>query len=118
MVVLDERALSLEYGDGDSGLLVLVGSESLGFLGWDNSTALNNRRHHTSDGLNSERKGCHVNEKDILCFLSCLATKNTSLDSGTVGYSLVWVNSTVWLFSVEVFLKEGLYLRDTGGSTN
>ena len=65
MVVLDERALSLEYSDGDSGLLVLVGGEGLGFFGWDNSTSLNNRGHHSSDGLNSERKGSNVNEKDI-----------------------------------------------------
>ena len=118
MVVLDERALSLEYSDGDSGLLVLVGGEGLGFLGWDNSTTLDNRGHHSSDGLNSEGKGCHINEKDILCFLSGLATENTSLYSGTKGYSLIWVDSTVWLFSVEVFLKKGLDLWDTGGSTD
>jgi len=35
MVILGHWSFSLKYLDGDSGLLILVGGENLGFLGWD-----------------------------------------------------------------------------------
>ena len=118
MVVFDERALSFKHGDGHSGLLILVGGEGLRFLGWDDSSALNNWGHNTSNGLNSKRKGCHINEKNILSLLSSLSTKNTSLHSGSVCDGLIWVNTTVWFLSVEVFFEERLDLWDTGGSSD
>jgi hypothetical protein len=54
MVVLDKGALSLKDGDSNSCLLVLVGSEGLGLLGWDDGTTLDDWSHDSSDGLNTE----------------------------------------------------------------
>jgi len=117
MVVFDHGALTFDDGDGDGSLLVLVGSESLGFLGGDNSTALDDRGHDAADGLNTESKGSHINEKQILTTGS-LATEDATLNGSTVSDSFVRVDATVGLLAVEEVLDELLDLRDTSGATD
>ena len=53
VVVLGHGSLSLEHLDGDGGLLVLIGGEGLGLLGWDDSTSVDDLSHHTSNSLNT-----------------------------------------------------------------
>lgn len=118
MVVLDLGALTLKDGNCDGGLLVLVGCEGLGFLGWDDGSALNNRGHDTADSLNTKRKWGDINEKNVLGLLGGLASENTSLDGSTVGDGLIWVNATVGFLTVEEFLEESLDLWDTCRSTD
>ena len=118
MVVLTKGTLTLEDGNGDGGLLVLVSGESLGLLGGDDSTTLDNGSHDTTDGLNTESKWGNIDEKNILGLFSGLATENTTLNSGAISDSLVWVNTSVWFLTVEEVLNELLNLGDTGGATN
>ena len=118
MVVLDEGALALEHGNGDSSLLVLVCGEGLTLLGGDDGTALDDRGHDTSDGLDTESKWGNINEKNVLSLLISLSTENTTLNGGTVGNGLVWVDASVGLLAVEEVLNELLDLGDTGGATN
>jgi len=106
MVVLDKGALSLKDSDCNSCLLVLVGCEGLGLLGWDDGTTLDDWSHDSSDGLNTERKWSNVDEKNILGLFCGLSSENTSLHSSTVSDGLVWVDTTVWFFTVEIFLEE------------
>mmetsp|Transcript_12654 Transcript_12654/g.17079 ORF Transcript_12654/g.17079 Transcript_12654/m.17079 type:complete len:348 (+) Transcript_12654:668-1711(+) len=116
MVVLNHGALTLEDRDGDGGLLVLVGSESLGLLGGDNGTALNDGGHDTSDGLNTEGKRSNVDEKQVA--VHGLAGKDATLDGSTVGDGLIRVDTSVGLLAVEEVFDELLDLGDTGGATN
>jgi len=118
VVVLDKGTLTFEDGNGDSSLLVLVSSESLGLLGGNDGTTFDNLRHNTTNGLNSEGKGSDINEEDILSLIVSLASENTSLDGSTISDSLIGVNTTVGFFSIEEVLHELLNLGDTGGTTD
>jgi len=118
MVVLDLGALTLKDSDSDGSLLVLVGCEGLGLLGWDNGTTLNNWGHDSTDSLNTERKWGDIDEENVLGLLGGLASENTSLDGSTIGDGLIWVDATVWFLTVEEFLKEGLDLWNTCRSTD
>lgn len=69
MVVLGEGSFSFEDLDGDGGLLVLVGSEGLGFLAWDDSTSVDDLSHNTSNSLNTEGKWGNIDQKNILGLL-------------------------------------------------
>jgi len=68
MIVLNESSLTLIYRDGNSGLLILVSSESLGLFGRDNSSTWNNLCHNTANSFDTERKGCNIYEKKIFGF--------------------------------------------------
>ena len=118
MVVLDKGALTLEDGDGYSSLLILVGGEGLGLLGWDNSTTLDNRCHNTTDGLNTKGKRGDIDEKNILGLFSSLTTEDTTLDGSTVSDSFIWVDASVWFLAVEEVFDKLLDLRDTSRATN
>lgn len=74
MVVLNKGAFTFEDGNSNGSLLVLVGGESLGFLGGDNGTAVNDLGQNTSDGLNTEGEGSNINEEDILGLISGLTS--------------------------------------------
>jgi hypothetical protein len=118
MVVLYKGAFTFEDGNSNGSLLVLVGGESLRLFGGDNGSTVNNLGQDSSDGLNTEGKGSHIDEEDILGLIGGLSSQNTSLHGGTVSDSFVGVNSSVGFFTVEEILHELLDLGDTGGSTN
>jgi len=49
--------------------LVLVGSEGLGFLAWDDSTSVDDLSHNSSNSLNTEGKWGNIDQKNILGLL-------------------------------------------------
>merc|ERR1712033_22802 len=55
MVILGHGSLSLIHLDGDSWLVVGVGGEGLGLLGWDGGVPLDQGGHHSSSCLNTKR---------------------------------------------------------------
>jgi len=65
IVVLGHLSLSLENLDQHSGLVILVGSESLGLLGWDGSVSLDDVSHDSTSGLNSHGKWGNIEEKEL-----------------------------------------------------
>merc|ERR1719434_320753 len=65
MVVLGHGSLSLIDLDGDSRLVVRVGGEGLGLLGGDGGVPLDQGCHHSSSGLNSERKWSNIKKQKI-----------------------------------------------------
>ena len=118
MVILNKGAFTFKDSNGNGSLLVLVGGESLGFLGGDDGTSVDDLRQDTSNGLNSERKGSNINEEDILGLISSLSSENTSLNGSTISDSFVGVNSSVGFLTIEEVLHELLNLGDTGRSSN
>ena len=78
----------------------------LGLLGRDNRTSWDDCAHLTSYGLDSKREWGDIDEKEIFCLVSCLTAKNTALDCGTVCYSLIRIDTLVWLFPIEIILQK------------
>ncbi|KAF9802660.1 hypothetical protein SFRURICE_011671 [Spodoptera frugiperda] len=117
VVILGHCALTLEYLDEYSGLVVGVGCESLSLLGGNSSVALDESGHDTTSGLDTERQRRHVEQQQILDLLRLVTVQNGGLYSGTVCYSLVGVNGFVKLLSIEEVLKELLHLGNTSRTT-
>jgi hypothetical protein len=61
------------------GLLVLVGGEHLALLGGDHSVAGNELGHHTTNSLNAQGQGRHIEQQDVLHLIATLTTQNATL---------------------------------------
>ena len=114
VVVLGHSALALKDLDRHSGLVVLVGSEGLTLLGGNDAVSRDELRHDTSNGLNSEGQGGDINDNNLPGFTS----EDSTLNGGTVGDSLIRVDTLVQLLSVKEVLEQLLDLGDTSGSSN
>lgn len=67
----------------------------------------------------TKREGNDIEKEEVSSLgRGSLSGKDTSLDGGTVGNSLVGVDALLKLLAVEVVAKELLDLGDTGGTTN
>lgn len=119
VVVLGTGTLALVDLNKHTGLVVGEGGEDLGLLGGDSGVALDERGHDTTSGLDTDGERGDVQEKDLVGGLGRSVTRqDSSLDSGTVGDSLVGVDRLVGLLAVEEVGDELLNLGDTGGTTN
>ena len=70
----------------------------------------------TTGGLDTESERADIDEDDIGSSFS--TREDTSLDSGTVGNSLIGVDTLGRLLATEELLEELLDLGDTGRTTN
>jgi hypothetical protein len=66
VVILGHWSLSFEDLDGDSLLVISIGGEDLGFLGWDFMVSRYDFGHDSSDGLDSEGQRNDVQQNDVL----------------------------------------------------
>jgi NAD-specific glutamate dehydrogenase len=115
VVILGERPFTLVDLDEDGGLVVGGGREDLALASGDDSVTGDELGHDTTGGLDTESEGADIDKDDLAGTLS--SGEDTTLDSGTVGDSLVGVDTLGRLLS-EVLLEELLDLGDTGGTTN
>jgi hypothetical protein len=119
VVVLGALTLTLVDLDKDTRLVVGEGREDLGLLGGDGGVTGDELGHHTTSGLNTERERGDIEKEDLVGGLAGGVTRqDSSLDSGTVGNSLIRVDGLVGLLSVEVVGDELLDTGDTGRSTD
>mmetsp|Transcript_8363 Transcript_8363/g.13275 ORF Transcript_8363/g.13275 Transcript_8363/m.13275 type:complete len:629 (+) Transcript_8363:30-1916(+) len=118
VVVLGHLALALVDLDQHARLVVGVGREDLRLLAGDRGVALDELRHHTASGLDTERERGNVEQEEILRLLRVNAGKDSSLHGSAVRDSLIGVDALVELLSVEEVLEERLDLGDTGGATD
>ena len=51
--------------NGDSGLVVRVGSEGLGLLGGNGGVPLDQGCHDTTGGLNTHAQGCNIQKQQV-----------------------------------------------------
>lgn len=116
---LGALAFTLEHLDKDTGLVVGEGREDLGLLGGDGGVAGNELGHHTTSSLDTQGERGNIEQQDLVGGLGAGVTaENSSLDSGTVGNSLIGVDGLVGLLAVEVVGNELLHAGDTGRSTD
>lgn len=119
VVVLGALTLTLVDLDKDTRLVVGEGREDLRLLGGDGGVTGDKLGHHTTSGLNTERERGDIEEQNLVGGLARGVTgENGSLDSGTVGNSLIGVDGLVGLLSVEVVGDELLDTGNTGRSTD
>lgn len=111
MVVFCEGSFSFKDLDGDGLLIVLVGCEDLGFLGWDVGSFGDDLAHNASHSFNTQGKGSSVDDNDVAA--AFFSADNTSLNCSSVADSLVRVDTCVWFFAIEEFFDE---LPDFGDS--
>ena len=113
LVVLDELTLTLVDLDLDGALEVGGGGEDLGLLGGDGGVAVDQTGEDTAEGLNTEGKRGDVEKEEV----SDLARKDTTLDGGTNGDSLVRVDGLGGVTAEDAL--DGLGdLGHTGHATN
>jgi len=118
VVIARHLTLTLVDLDEDTWLVVSVRGERLLLLGGDASVAGNEHSHDTTSGLDTLGKRGDIEQKEILDLLATLTREDGSLDGGTEGDSLIWVDRSVELLAVEEVLEHGLDLGDTGGATD
>merc|ERR1719433_907448 len=92
VVVPGHGTLTLVDLDGDSRLVVRVGGEGLSLLGGNGGVPLDQASHDTSSGLNAKRQGGNVKEKQVADSLAGITSQDSSLDSSSIGNSLVGVD--------------------------
>mmetsp|Transcript_27109 Transcript_27109/g.105522 ORF Transcript_27109/g.105522 Transcript_27109/m.105522 type:complete len:160 (+) Transcript_27109:797-1276(+) len=117
MAILGHRTFTLEYLNRDRLLIVRVGGESLSLLRGNNGVTVDDLRHHSSNGFNTERKGSDVKEHDRLRLIISGPGEDPSLDRSTKSNSFVGINALV-RFPSEIALHELLYFRDASRSSN
>ena len=66
VVVLGHWSFSFEDLDGDSLLVISVGGEDLGLLGWDLVVSWDDLGHDSTDGLDTEGQRDDVQQNDVL----------------------------------------------------
>jgi hypothetical protein len=113
LVVTDKLTLTLVDLDLDSGLEVSSGGEGLGLLGGNSGVAVDQTGEDTAEGLNTERQRGDIEKEEV----SDLARKDTTLDRGTNGNSLIGVDRLGGVTAEDAL--DGLSdLRHAGHATN
>ena len=113
LVVLSKLTLSLENVDSDSSLVVCSSREGLTLFGWDGSVSCNEFGANSSHSLDTKGKRGHIKKEDIFN----ITREDSSLNSCTDGYGLIWVYSSVGLLSKEM-LDSLTNLWHSGRATN
>merc|ERR1712021_37302 len=118
MVILGHFSLTFENLDHDTGLVVSISGEDLGFLGWDSGVSLDEASHDTASGLNTHGEWGDIKKKELGSLLVTLSGKDGSLDGSTVSNSLIGVDGLVENLTIEEIGKHLLDLWDSSGSTD
>lgn len=113
LVVTDELTLTLVDLDLDSSLEVSSRGEDLRLLGGDGGVAVDQTSEDTAEGLDTQREGGDVEEKEILD----LTGQDSTLDSSANGNSLIRVNRLSGV-AAEDALDRLSNLGHTGHTTN
>jgi len=85
-------------------------------FGRDGGVTFDERSHDTASSLDTKGQGSDIEEEEILCFLGCVAGKDSSLDCSTVCDGLVGVDALVGLLAIEEVRHEPDNTGDTGGT--
>jgi hypothetical protein len=115
VVVLGERAFSLEDLDQDSGLVVGGGGEDLALAGGDDSVTGDKLGHNTTSSLDTKSEWVDIDEDDVTQAL--VTSEDTTLNGSTICNSLIGIDTLGRLLS-KVLLEELLDLGDTSRATD
>merc|ERR1719387_861372 len=110
---------SFEDLNQNTWLVISVGGEGLGLLGWNSCVSLDESCHDTSGSFKTKRKWGDIEQQQFRKLLGLVgAAQDCGLDSGSEGDGFIRIDRFAQFFSVEEFRKHGLNLGDSGGSSN
>ena len=92
VVVLCSGTFTLVNLDEHTRLVVGVGREGFGFLGWDSGVALDQSSEDTTSGFDTGGKWCDIEKKNFRSLFGSVARENGGLNSGTVGDGFIRVD--------------------------
>jgi hypothetical protein len=113
-----EKIQAALHRESNGGLIILNSSERPRLVGRDGGVSGNDNTEDITLHGNTEGKRGNVEQKQVLGLLRCLASKNSSLNSGTIGDGLIGIDGLVQLTATEVFRDQRLYFWDTSGTTD
>ncbi|KAF5137627.1 NAD-specific glutamate dehydrogenase [Metarhizium anisopliae] len=118
VVVLGALTFTFKDLDKHTRLVVGEGREDLGLLGGNGGVAGDKLGHHATSGLNTERQRSDIEQQNAAGGLGVVTRQDSSLDSSTVGDSLVGIDGLAGLLAIEVLSDELLDTGDTGRATD
>jgi len=78
--------------DEHTWLVISIGSESLLLLGWDSCVSWDEDGHNFTGSLNTLGEWSDIEKKQVFYVLTSFSREDGSLDGGTIGNGLIWVN--------------------------
>jgi len=118
VIVLALVSLTLVDADLDTSLVVIVGGEHVGLLARDGGVTLDNLGEDVTDQLQTEGQRGDIEQQHVLARFTSITVEDGGLDGGTVGDSLIGVDGSARLLTVEEILDQFLHLGDTSGTTD
>merc|ERR1711907_710647 len=118
MVILGHLTLSFEDLNEYTWLVIDSSGESLSFLGRNASVSWDEVGHDSTSSLDSLRERSDVKNDHVLNALSLLVVEDSSLNGSTVSNSLIRVDRSVELLSVEEVREHLLDLWNTSRTSN
>lgn len=101
MIVLSHWSFSFVNLNLDSWLVVSIGGKYLSLLDWNGGVLLNDLGHDSAGSLNSQRQWGDIQQENLVQSLALFLVQYSGLNGSSVGNSLVWVDGSVQLLSVE-----------------
>lgn len=117
VVVLGHTTFTLEDLDKNSVLVIGGSGEDLALASGDKGVALDDGRHDTTGGLDTESERVNIEKDEVAVLRIELVGQNAGLDSSAHRNSLVRVDILADSLS-EVLLEHALDLGDTSGTTD
>jgi len=118
VVVGGHLTLTLKDLDEHTGLVVRVGAEHLGLAAGDGGVARDEGGHDTTGSLDTKGKRSDIEKKHVTSLGAGVASEDSSLDSCTIGNSLIGVDRAVGLLATEEVADHLLDAGDTSGTTD
>lgn len=81
--------LTLEDLNNYTRLVVKVGGEGLGLLGWDNGVSADDDSHNTTSTLDTQGMRNNIEKQHILDPIGLLILENGGLDGGALGNGFI-----------------------------
>lgn len=118
VVIFAELTFSLENLNQNTGLVVGVCGECLGFLGRNGCVSRNENGHDSTSGFDTKGEWSDVQEDYFVDGFGGVSGEDSGLDCGSVGYGFIGVDVSVWFFAIEEIFDQLDDHWNSGGSTD
>lgn len=118
MVIFSHRSFTFENLNGDSLLIILIGSKNLAFFSRNKASSWNNDTHDTSDGFNTQRQRSGINNDQSFSLLRFFTTNNTSLNGCSISDGFIRIYTSIRFFTVEEIFNNLSDFRNSSGTSD
>merc|ERR1712038_468323 len=118
VVVFGHCSFSFIDLNGYGRLIVRIGCKGLGLFGWDGGVSFDQGCHYSSGSFDTKRKWGDVQKQKIADSFTSISSQDCSLDSCSIGNSLIGVDGFIEFLSVEEIGQQFLDLWNSCRSPN